>query len=408
MNKKFIYISASVLVATAAFLAVFLPIKFNKAKDNNKITSGSLVNANGAKLSWDELLNEKSDTDSDKNKIVVEEDVITYVDSALDGELTLPTSIVGIGANAFKYSKLQAVNFNEGLVTIGVDDFLESSLIKLSLPSTVTTIEKDAFWNCTSLTNITLNDGLQVIGYNAFYNCQFTSLIIPSSVTTIEEGAFINCNKIIGTVTLPQNITVIKNSTFKGCSSVKEFVLGNVENIEFQAFLECTSLEKINLPSTLTSIQDDAFRYCTKLSTLAFPIALQSIGSHTFDGCRSLETVTLNQNIAKLGVATFSNCISLNSINIPQAINSIPDSCFYGCSSLTSIDLSSVEIIGYNAFFGCKNVTFVLDDNENVHYVASKDKDFSSLEEISNDKFKEYALKNYYIKKVEGKINENN
>ena len=404
MNKKFLYISASVLVATAAFLAVFLPIKFNKAKDNNKITSGSLVNANGAKLSWDELLNEKSDTDSDKNKIVVEEDVITYVDSALDGELTLPTSIVGIGANAFKYSKLQAVNFNEGLVTIGVDAFLESSLIKLSLPSTVTTIEKDAFWNCTSLTNITLNDGLQVIGYNAFYNCQFTSLIIPSSVTTIEEGAFINCNKIIGTVTLPQNITV----TFKGCSNVKEFVLGNVENIEFQAFLECTSLEKINLPSTLTSIQDDAFRDCTKLSTLAFPIALQSIGSHTFDGCRSLETVTLNQNIAKLGVATFSNCISLNSINIPQSINSIPDSCFYGCSSLTSIDLSSVEIIGYNAFFGCKNVTFVLDDNENVHYVASKDKVFSSLEEISNDKFKEYALKNYYIKKVEGKINENN
>lgn len=210
MNKKFLYISASVLVATAAFLAVFLPIKFNKAKDNNKITSGSLVNANGAKLSWDELLNEKSDTDSDKNKIVVEENVITYVDSALDGELTLPASIVGIGANAFKYSKLQAVNFNEGLVTIGVDAFLESSLIKLSLPSTVTTIEKDAFWNCTSLTNITLNDGLQVIGYNAFYNCQFTSLLIPSSVTTIEEGAFINCNKIIGTVTLPQNITVIK------------------------------------------------------------------------------------------------------------------------------------------------------------------------------------------------------
>ena len=162
------------------------------------------------------------------------------------------------------------------------------------------------------------------------------------------------------------------------------------------------------MPSTLTSIQDDAFRDCTKLSTLAFPIALQSIGSHTFDGCRSLETVTLNQNIAKLGVATFSNCISLNSINISQAITSIPDSCFYGCSSLTSIDLSSVETIGYNAFFGCKNVTFVLDDNENVHYFASNDKDFSSLEEISNDKFKEYALKNYYIKKVEDKINENN
>lgn len=71
MNKKFLYISASVLVATAAFLAVFLPIKLNKTKDNNKITSGSLVNANGAKLSWDELLNEKSDTDSDKIKLLL-------------------------------------------------------------------------------------------------------------------------------------------------------------------------------------------------------------------------------------------------------------------------------------------------------------------------------------------------
>ena len=408
MKKKIIYIVSSALLAIAIFLAVFLPIKLsNKPKDDNSI-SGSLIKNNGDKLSWDELINTKSDTDADKNKIVVEENVIIYVDSSLDGELTLPSNIVGIGTNAFKYSKLQTVNFNEGLVTIGVDAFLESAIISVILPSTVKTISMDAFYNCTNLTSLSLNSGLETIGYNSFYNCQFTSLVIPTSVTSIEDGAFINCNKIIGTVTIPQNITVIKNSTFKGCSSVKEFVLGNVENIEFQAFLECTSLETINLPSTLTSIQDDAFRDCTKLNALTFPSSLQNIGAHSFDGCRSLENVTLNQNITELGVASFSNCISLNSINIPQAITSIPDSCFYGCSSLTSIDLISVETIGYNAFFGCKNLTFVLDDNENIHYVASSNKEFSTEEEISNDKFKEYALKHYYIKKVEDENNENN
>lgn len=220
-----------------------------------------------------------------------------------------------------------------------------------------------AFADCTGIVNVVVDGG--EIGYNAFANCtSLENVHVKSGI--IGYGAFgyfyfeygyhwhdtrTSYNKLtkLVSVTLDEGVTKIYQDAFIG-----------------------TGITSIVIPASVEEIGKYAFGDCTKLSTLAFPIALQSIGSHTFDGCRSLETVTLNQNIAKLGVATFSNCISLNSINIPQAINSIPDSCFYGCSSLTSIDLSSVEIIGYNAFFGCKNVTFVLDDNENVHYVASR------------------------------------
>ncbi len=54
-----------------------------------------------------------------------------------------------------------------------------------------------AFYNCTSLINITIPESVTSIGGSAFYNC--TSLIninIPDSVTSIGDGAFRYCNNL--------------------------------------------------------------------------------------------------------------------------------------------------------------------------------------------------------------------
>lgn len=410
MKKKYLIIIGIICASVATFLAIFLPLNLKKTNNGASITKqGGLVKLDGSSLSWDDLINETSESDDSKNKIIVEDNSVTYVDPKLTGELTLPNEITVIGKKAFQYSELTNVNF-ENVEVIGVDAFLESKITSITFPTTLRKIEMDAFYNCRELESVEFNNGLETIGYNAFYNCSFKTLSIPASVTSLEEGAFIDCKQITGTVTIPSNVTIIKNSVFKGCTGISEFILGSVTKIEFQAFYNCTSLNKINFPSSLTEIGDYAFRDCASLESidLSALINLKKIGEGAFEGCRGVTSISLNEGLESLGKAVFSNCISLNKITIPESITNIPDSCFYGDSMLETINIpSSIERIGLDAFYGCLKLMVTLD--ENTAYIAINGSDSSIKEEItSKEDFMFYALKHYYIERVKDDSNENN
>ena len=65
------------------------------------------------------------------------------------------------------------------------------------IPYGVTTIEKKAFYKCTSLMRITIPDTVTTIGADAFYGCKnLDNVKIPSSVTSIGFDAFLGtrCN----------------------------------------------------------------------------------------------------------------------------------------------------------------------------------------------------------------------
>ena len=51
-----------------------------------------------------------------------------------------------------------------------------------------------AFYNCTSLSNLSLGTSVTTIGTYAFGNCSaLTSITIPEAVTSIGTSAFVNC-----------------------------------------------------------------------------------------------------------------------------------------------------------------------------------------------------------------------
>ena len=55
---------------------------------------------------------------------------------------------------------------------IGFEAFYEcTSLTNVTIPDSVTTIDEDAFRDCTSLTSVTIPDGVTEIGFEAFYHC---------------------------------------------------------------------------------------------------------------------------------------------------------------------------------------------------------------------------------------------
>ena len=107
--------------------------------------------------------------------------------------ITIPSTVTSIDHDAFAASGLTAVTFAtpSQLTTIGNSAFNScENLTTITLPASVTSIDEMAF-TYTGLTSITLSESLTTIGQRAFWDCSsLESITIPASVTDIEAGAF--------------------------------------------------------------------------------------------------------------------------------------------------------------------------------------------------------------------------
>lgn len=132
----------------------------------------------------------------------------------------------------------------EGVTSIGGYAFAYNSNIeKITLPSTVTTLNDRAFRD-TSASEVVLNEGLENISYQAFRNAlSVTSVEIPSTVTTISKEAFQNSG--ITSLTIPENVTTLE---YGACRDMKKLVSVTIEgnvDIPVYAFRACTELREV-------------------------------------------------------------------------------------------------------------------------------------------------------------------
>ena len=57
------------------------------------------------------------------------------------------------------------------------------------------------------------------------------------------------------------------------------------------AFKDCTSLESIDIPNSVTEIDGYAFGGCTSLESIDIPNSVTEIGEVAFEGCTSLKSI---------------------------------------------------------------------------------------------------------------------
>ena len=320
--------------------------------------------------------------------------------------VTIPSSVTSIGHNAFsRCSGLTSVTIPEGVTSIGDMAFSGcSGLMSLTIPEGVTSIGSHAFIDCSGLTSIIVEDGNTV--YDSRDNCNAIirtadntliagcmNTIIPSSVTSIDSDAFYGCSGLTS-VTIPSGVTSIADGVFCGCSGLTSLTIpSGVTSIGSEAFYSCSGLTSVTIPSSVTSIGRSAFGNCSSLASLTIPSSVTSIGDWALIGCSGLTSIIVGEgntvydsrdncnaiirtdentliagckntvipsSVTSIGDRAFYNCSSLTSVTIPSSVTSIDDWAFNGCSGLTSLMiLEGMKSIGYGAFRGCSCLTSV-------------------------------------------------
>ena len=276
------------------------------------------------------------------------------------------------------------------LTAIRTQAFWNTSLVSISIPASVETIDASAFKGCSSLATVTFEKGSKlktIEGSHHFYDddnnyycgtfsdCRaLTSIEIPASVETIEDSAFKGCSKL-ATVTFEKGSrlkriegTYYSNGdnlhsygAFSDCSALTSIEIpASVETIEWGAFYRCTALQSVTFEKGSQLKTINGFLDCTSLTTIEIPASVETIKYSAFKGCTSLKTVTFEKGTQLKTFDGFAGCTSLTTIEIPASVETIEDDAFSRCTSLTTIEIpASVETIKDDAFYRCTSLQTV-------------------------------------------------
>lgn len=151
-------------------------------------------------------------------------------------------------------------------------------------------------------------------------------------------------------------------STASGDLSIPSTHSGKpVVEIGREAFLDCTKLTSITIPSSVTSIDWYAFSGCTGLTSITIPDSVTTIDWFAFYGCTNLTTAAIGDGVTCIDAAVFSGCTKLSNVSIGKAVTTIGWSAFKDCTSLIDINIpSSVDTIERYAFYGCDQLSNIV------------------------------------------------
>ena len=207
-----------------------------------------------------------------------------------------------------------------------------------------------------------------------------------SGKATLSNVAKTDGSELTGTLTIPATIngatvTAIGVNAFQNLGITKVQFPEGITILNCGAFADCTALETLALPDSLTEIvgrggYKGAFSGCTALRNVKFGAGLVTIGSGTsatydsspdyyaytgaFGNCDNLETVEFGPNLKTIGDHAFSECGHLKSLTIPDSVTTIGANCFYNNIRLTKVTFGAdLQSIGACAFMGCVSLSSV-------------------------------------------------
>ncbi len=288
----------------------------------------------------------------------------------------------------------------------------------------IKSIGSSAFWNAENgykyseeLSALTLPEGLSVIGDYAFYGSKLESITFPKTLTRIEKFAFESvfdgesANVDISSL---DSLTYIGESAFANCSAIEKVALpASITDVEKYAFFKTGAMESFIENARKTKTKDDDFwisgdgvlLLCMvkdDQDSIKVPDGVKIIGGGAFAGWDNtiiyqtndgitdtywynawnmdkVEKVELPDTVERICGGAFVSATYLKEVNIPKKVNSLGEGAFMYCTNLHDITITDgVKEIGDRAFFYSGLYSIILE--------------LSSVEKIGDEVF--YGCKN--------------
>ena len=183
-------------------------------------------------------------------------------------------------------------------------------------------------------------------------NSTITKITIPDTVTTIEGSAFAYLDALT-TITIPSNVTTIRNSITRGCHKLTQI---NVDknNPNFISVDGVLYTKKNNLPDILLE-----YPLGKKDKTYTTPESVTRIDQWAICDNTYIEEITILSNVDSFGYNSINNCDNLKRVNIISGDTFMTTTAITECDNVT---IYSTEDSDAKEYAEENNIPFVVLD----------------------------------------------
>ncbi|NLR94344.1 leucine-rich repeat protein [Flammeovirga agarivorans] len=253
---------------------------------------------------------------------IVRDGVITgtnfYLSEIKTYHIKLPSvirgqTIIGIGKDGLRHKNIRAIKLPETLEFIDEYGLGFNYIKKIEIPKNIKRVGK-GFLKGNRISDLSIKtNSLTEIPSEAFYGNQLTQLHLPSTVKSIQSDAYKGNNLVeidlsnidelgedafsyndLTTVTLSDQLEVIPTKCFEGNNLTTVNFGKNITEIGYYAF-EDNALQNVNLPSSIRYINHSAFRG-NELTSIKLP----AISEEDFMNWHHGNEEALKDNILRL------------------------------------------------------------------------------------------------------------
>ena len=206
-------------------------------------------------------------------RIVIHENVVRFENNPFSGCTKLE-----VENHSPYYHFENGVIYNKFKTTI-IGCLNGSQIDELRIPETVTSINRNAFWNCKGIKKVVITKNIVRIGYNPFASAENMYLESESPEIISRDGILYDktttnllcaTNRAVGkSYRVPDSVKIINRGVFSGCKDLEQIDFNAVTYIDKSSFTNCTSLKEIYIPDSVTYVGEWVFSYCKNLKVVS-------------------------------------------------------------------------------------------------------------------------------------------
>ena len=178
-----------------------------------------------------------------------------------------------------------------------------------------------------------------------------------------------DANTTLKEVILPEGLTTIEDAAFANCTALEKLDVPSSVSELGRWILENTAVETFTIPDGVSEIPASCF-YGSAITAMVVPASVTSIGAWAFEnpyydnGNKSyLTSVTFTgTGVTEIPEGCFIYQKSLSSINLPEGVTTIGADAFNQCQISALTLPSSLEAIGQRAFSNNGITSLVIPD----------------------------------------------